>query len=132
MFCYNLNCVTDTIYIFIFAVQAHIQQCACHQRSGISLSTKNSPCIAKGFHSGLGMIPAMDMEEEMTLGPFAPWSFCRGFWKTLHIMCINETADRAVSEQLDRKDAMQQESRLLSYTQMTEQLADTTSKLEKD
>lgn len=28
MFCYNLDCVTDTIYIFIFAVQAKVHQCA--------------------------------------------------------------------------------------------------------
>lgn len=74
----------------------------------------------------------MDMEEEMTLGPFVPWSLCRGFWKTPHIMCIKGIVDRAISEQLDHKDAMQQESRLLGYTQMTEQLEDTTSKLEKD
>lgn len=47
-------------------------------------------------------------------------------------MCINESVDWAVSEQLDCEDAMQQESRLLGYTQMTEQLEDTTSKLEKD
>lgn len=26
-----------------------------------------SPCIAKGFHSGLSMISAMGVEEEMTL-----------------------------------------------------------------
>lgn len=47
-------------------------------------------------------------------------------------MYIKEIVDWAVSEQLDHKDAMQQESRLLGYTQMTEQLEDTTSKLKKD
>lgn len=90
------------------------------------------PCIAKGFHSGLRMISAIDMKEEMTLGPFAPWSLSQSFWKTPHIVCIKEIVDRAISEQLDHKDAMQQEARLLGYTQMTEQLEDTTSKLEKD
>lgn len=67
-----------------------------------------SPCNAKGFHSGLGMVSAMGMEEKMTLGPFVPWGFCRGFGKAPHIMCINEIVEWAVSEQLDHKDAMQQ------------------------
>lgn len=78
------------------------------------------------------MISAIDMKEEMTLGPFAPWSLSQSFWKTPHIMCIKEIVERAISEQLDHKDAMQQEARLLGYTQMTEQLEDTTSKLEED
>lgn len=75
MFCYNLNCVTDTIPVLIFAVQAQVHQHACHQRSGISFIYKAlgiSPFIAEGFYSGLGMVSAMGMEEEVTLGPFVP------------------------------------------------------------
>jgi len=28
VFCCNLDCVTDSIYVFIFAVQAKVHQCA--------------------------------------------------------------------------------------------------------